>query len=223
MKILVIGDPHLPSPDWDLMKEIYNFNKTFKAHKIVCVGDITDQKTWSKYGRDTDDVGNNEEWAMTYQACKELAKMFPRMEIILGNHDLRHFKAANQAGVPSQLVKTLKEALGVPGWNWYDTSRGPLMLDGVGYIHGDEEAGTALQKAGKVGFPIVQGHDHKGIIEYLQPVHRKLPLWGMSAGCTADKDGAGMRYAKKMLRKSFNCYATVVNGVPHIYPKGTKG
>jgi predicted phosphodiesterase len=221
MRVLVLGDPHLPAPDWELLKEAYEFNKSFKAHRIVCVGDLTDQKTWSKYGRDTDDVGNDEEWELTIQATQRFIKIFPRMDVIIGNHDVRYFKAANLAGVPSKLVKSLSEALPAPGWKWHDTSRGPLMLDGVGYIHGDEQSGSALAKASFVGHPIVQGHDHKGILEYSQPPHRRGPLWGMSSGCTADLQGPGMRYAKKMLRKAFSCFAVVEDGVPRIYPKGT--
>ncbi len=221
MKVLVLGDPHLPAPDWDLLKEAHEFNRTFRANRIVCVGDLTDQKTWSKYGRDTDDVGNDEEWELTIGATRRFIKLFPRMDVIIGNHDIRYFKAANLAGVPSKLVKSLSEALPAPGWRWYDTSRGPLMLDGVGYIHGDEQSGSALAKASFVGHPIVQGHDHKGILEYSQPPHRKGPLWGMSSGCTADLAGPGMRYAKKMLRKAFSCFAVVEDGVPRIYPKGS--
>ncbi len=221
MRILVLGDPHLPAPDWDLLKEAYEFNKTFKAHRVVCVGDLTDQKTWSKYGRDTDDVGNNEEWAQTVAAAKKLSQYFPRLDVIVGNHDIRYFKAANLAGVPSQLVKSLEEALPVKGWKWHDTSRGPLMLDGIAYIHGDEQSGSALAKASFLGYPVCQGHDHQGTIAYSQPPHRKKPLWGMSAGCTADLNGPGMRYAKKMLRKAFSCFAVVEDGVPRIYPKGS--
>ena len=221
MRVLVIGDPHLPAPDWDLLKEAYEFNKTFKAHRIVCVGDITDQKTWSKYGRDPDDVGNNEEWTKTVKTAQQMAKMFPRMDIIIGNHDIRYFKAASLAGVPTQLVRSLAEAIPVKGWKWHDTSKGPLMLDGVGYIHGDEQSGSALAKACFLGHPLVQGHDHKGILEFAQPPHRKRPLWGLSAGCTADRNGPGMRYASKMLRKAFNCFAVVEDGVPRLYPKGS--
>lgn len=219
MRVLVLGDPHLYKPDWEVLKQAHDFNKTFKAHKVVCAGDLTDQKTWSKFGRDTSDVGNDDEWSMTIGAAKEMSKMFPRMEIILGNHDLRYFKAANLAGVPSQLLRSIKEALPIPGWKWHDTSRGPLMLDGVGYVHGDEQSGSALSKASVLGFPIVQGHDHKGVIEYLKPALRKEALWGMSVGCTADLNSPGMRYASKMLRKAFSCFAVVDDKVPHIYPK----
>lgn len=223
MRVLILGDPHLPVPDWDLLKEAYEFNKTFKAHKIVCVGDLTDQKTWSKYGRDTDDVGNNDEWASTVAQAQALAKLFPKMEIIIGNHDIRYFKAANSAGVPSQLVKSLSEALPIKGWKWHDTSRGPLMLDKVGYIHGDEQSGSALAKACFLGYSLVQGHDHKGTLEYAQHPQRKAPVWGMSVGCTADLQGPGMRYAKKMLRKAFSCFAVVEDGIPRLYPKGSTG
>lgn len=221
MKALILGDIHLPAADWELLKEAAEFNRSYKAQKIVCVGDLSDQKTWSKYGRDADDCGNTEEWYQVEDTARRLAKLFPRMEIIIGNHDVRYFKAANSAGIPSQLIKSLEQALPISGWRWHDTSRGPLMLDGVGYIHGDEQSGSALAKASFVGHPIVQGHDHKGIIEYAQPPHRKKPLWGMSAGCTADLNGPGMRYARKMLRKAFSCFAVVEDTVPHIYPKGS--
>lgn len=221
MRVLVLGDPHLPFPDWKLLEEAHRFNKKFKADKVICVGDITDQKTWSKYGRDTSDVGNDEEWGQVVKTAMRMAKLFPKMTIIIGNHDIRYFKAANLAGIPSQLIKTLKEALPIPGWTWHDTSRGPLMVDGIGYIHGDEQSGSALAKACFMGHPMVQGHDHKGVLEFAQAPHKNKPVFGMSSGCTANLDAPGMRYAKKMLRKSFVCFATVCNGVPMLYPKGS--
>lgn len=221
MRILVLGDPHLPAPDWALLWEAARFNRKYRAHKVVCAGDLTDQKTWSRFGRDSDDPGNDEEWANTLKAARRFERLFPKMEIIIGNHDIRYFKAASLVGIPSQLVRTLKEALPIEGWSWHDTSRGPLLIDGVGYVHGDEESGGALVKACFLGYPIVQGHDHKGLIAYAQAPQKKTPIWGMSVGCTADRSSQLMRYSAKRLKKAFSCFATVTDGIPQIYPKGS--
>lgn len=217
MKVLVLGDVHLPYPDMRLLKQAARFNKKYRADVVVCVGDLTDQKTWSKYGRDTDDPGNNEEWEMVLSSSSRVHALFPRLQILLGNHDIRYLKAANVAGIPSQLVKTLSEALPFKGWVW-NTSSQPLVLDGVAYVHGDEHAGTVEQKAALLGMPVVQGHTHKARIVYLSTFNKKL-IWGMDAACTADLKSPAFKYARNMLKKAMVGFATVTNKIPHYYPK----
>lgn len=217
-KVLVLGDMHLPYPDMALLKQAYEFNKRYKADLVICVGDLTDQKTWSKFGRDTDDVGNDEEWDMVIKSAKAVEKFFPNMTVLLGNHDIRYLKAANVAGIPSQMVKTLKEALPIKGWKWH-TEDQPFEYDGVAYVHGDEDSGPPETKATCLGQPVVQGHTHKGRIVYVITPKRKL-IWGMDVACTADVKSPAFRYAKKMLKKALVAFGTVCHGrVPHIYPK----
>lgn len=201
-----------------VLKQAAEFNKKFKADLVLCVGDLTDQKTWSKYGRDTDDPGNDEEWEQVIKSAKAVEKLFPKMTILLGNHDIRYLKAANVAGIPKHMMKSLKEALPIKGWNWH-TEDNPFEYDGVVYVHGDEDSGPPETKATLLGKPVVQGHTHKARIVYVVTPSKSL-LWGMDVGCTADTKAPAFRYAKKMLRKAFVGFGTVIDGVlPAIYPK----
>jgi predicted phosphodiesterase len=219
MKVLVLGDVHLPYPDLELLKEAARFNKHYRADVVVCVGDLTDQKTWSKYGRDTDDPGNDEEWDMVIESAKKVEKLFPKLTIVIGNHDIRYLKAANVAGIPTQMIKSLKEALPIKGWNWH-TSNDPLEIDGVVYVHGDESSGPPETKATQLGQPVVQGHTHKGRIVYAVTPKNRV-LWGMDVACTADVTSPAFRYAKKMLKKAMVAFGTVTDKIPHLYPKGS--
>lgn len=215
-KILVLGDIHLPWCDWNALEQAAEFNKKYKADRVITVGDLTDQKTWSKFGRDTDDPGNNEEWKQVLISAKRLYKLFPNMVILIGNHDIRYLKAAKIAGIPSQMLKTLKEMLPFKGWNWH-TDDDPYVVDNISYLHGDEHPGTVEQKACILGMPVVQGHTHKARLVYVTTPHKNL--WGLDAGCIVDSKGPAARYAAKSLRKTFVGFATITNRIPRLHPK----
>ena len=60
--------------------------------------------------------------------------------VILGNHDRMIMRKAQTSLIPSKWIKSYKEVLEVPNWDFVDR----LEIDGVQYIHG--EAGTARTK-----------------------------------------------------------------------------
>lgn len=215
-KILVLGDIHLPWCDWRALEQAAEFNKKYKADLVITVGDLTDQKTWSKFGRETDDPGNNEEWTQVLEAANKLHKLFPKMTILIGNHDIRYLKSAKVAGIPSAMLRTLEEMLAYKGWKWH-TEDDPLVYDGMSFLHGDEHPGTVEQKASMLGMPVIQGHTHKARIVYVSTPYKNL--WGLDCGCLVDPKSPAARYAAKSLRKTFVGFATITNGIPHLHPK----
>lgn len=215
-KILCLGDIHLPWCDWDALEQAAEFNKKYKADLVITVGDLTDQKTWSKYGRDSDDPGNNEEWDQVVKSAKRLQKLFPKMTILIGNHDIRYLKAAKVAGIPTQMLRTLKEMLPAKGWTWH-TEDEPFQYDGMAFMHGDEHPGMVEQKAAMLGQPVIAGHTHKARIVYITTPTKTL--WGMDAGCLVDPKSPAARYAAKALRKTFIGFSTITNNIPALHPK----
>jgi len=133
---LVIPDVHLP---WGHDKAIKKMHKWYKKHKpdlVICLGDLTDQKIWSRWQQDVDDFSPSQEFEMAYKDIKKLQKLFPEMLIIRGNHDTRVLSKAIEGGIPSQMFKDVDEVFACKGWKWYkrserlivQTASGPILF-----------------------------------------------------------------------------------------------
>lgn len=218
-KILVLGDIHLPYPDWNAIEEAYAFNRKFKADLVVQVGDLIDAKAWSTYSKDTDDLNPEDEWQLSYDAAHDLADLFPDMVVLTGNHEARIMARATDAKLPKQLVKSIDEALGIPGWKFYrdskpfqvNTPAGPTI-----FIHGDEMAGNLKAKICKLGMNVVHGHTHQGEIVYSCNFEKRV--FGMDVGCMADLNSKAMSYAAKNPTSCFVGFGYINDGVPHLVP-----
>ena len=215
MKILVLPDIHLPYPNWSALKKVAKFNETYQADIIIQLGDLIDAKAWSRWPKDPDDDSAQAEWDKTHDAVLKLAKLFPEMTIILGNHDRRPMAKALEAGLPKQLVKTLGDVFAIPGWTWHIDSK-PLVVDNIVFMHGDEMAGTPGQKASKLGKSVCQGHTHKASLTYVNTFQHQV--FGMECGHIADINSIAFRYSAKNPVTSFTGFAVIDNGVPHLYP-----
>lgn len=219
VKVLALGDLHLPWIDWRAVGAVARFALAYKPDIIVQVGDFIDAQAWSKHPKYTDALGADHEWAQVQKAAKRLHEMLPddvRMYIIEGNHDRRHKMRALEATIPSQLVKPLSSMFPYANWQWWVQQR-PLTLDGVDYVHGDELGGNAHQKASRCGRSIVQGHLHTDAgVKYIQSFHRRT--FGLDIGTLMDVKSIAARYAHKKLLRSWIGWATVEDGVPHLHP-----
>lgn len=216
MKIIVIGDPHHPYCDFELLEQIRKFNQLFKADEIVCTGDLTDQKFWSRFIKDPHDDGGSLEWEKTVKACKEMYKMFPKMTILNSNHDRRYIKKALEAGIIKQMIRPISEVIDCPKWKWH-LGPNPLVLDNTAFMHGDELQGSVKAKVATLGMNVVQGHTHKAELQYLNTFNKKL--FGLDVGCTVRPDSAAFDYAASSLTKVWTGFAYIDNGVPHLIPK----
>lgn len=218
-KILILGDIHLPFPDWEAIEAAHKFNKKFKAEIVIQMGDLIDAKAWSQYPKDVDDLNADDEWEASYEAAHQLAKYFPEMDVLTGNHEARIQAKATDARLPKKLIKSIDEALDIPGWTFHHSSK-PLVLNTpsgkVMFIHGDEMSGTLKQKVSKMGMSVVQGHTHQG--EIVHVVNFDKHIFGLDVGCMADMESKAMRYAAKNPTSCFVGYGYIENGIPHLIP-----
>ena len=217
MRILVLGDMHLPWMDHQVLIESYKFSRSFKPDKIIQVGDLVDQKAWSQWPKDPEDPNPSEEWDMTEQQIHYVHKLFPEMTIIEGNHCKRIMKRAMEIGIPRKLIRTMEDMFPFPKWEWYMESE-PLVVDNIAFIHGDEMGGNAWQKAQRMGMSVVQGHDHQAYLQYVNTFRHQI--FGMSVGTMMDPKSIAAKYAAKNPMKCWMGWATIVNGVPQLHPWG---
>ena len=76
-------------------------------------------------------------------------------------------------------------------------------------------AGNAIQKAGKLGMSLVQGHDHMAYMSYINTFYKQI--FGMSVGCMMNPTSIAARYAAKNPMKMWSGWATITNGEPQLH------
>lgn len=217
MKILVLGDLHIPYVLWDALAAAHDFSKWYKPDVIIQVGDLTDQGAWSRFDKDTDQPNPHDEWLALEDQLHAVHRLFgtktPWLQLE-GNHCRRIMHRATGAGIPKQLVRTMDELFPFKNWKWH-ISDDPLIVDGIAFVHGDESAGSGIIKARRTGRSLVQGHDHIAYLEYIDTYDREI--FGMSVGCLLDRKTLAARYARRNLGRCWIGWATITDGEPHLY------
>ena len=219
-KILVIPDLHTPFMDWKAVQVVAKWAKKHEPDLIIQLGDLLDFKAWSRWPKDPDDYSPHDEFEFAIEATKRLYNLFPNMEILMGNHDLRIAKRALDVGFTRHILRDLQDVFPYEGWNWWsnpkerlivNTQRGPILFQ-----HGDEQAGNAIQKARLFGVSVVQGHDHQARIDFSETL--SASVFGASAGHLMDQSSKGARYAQRNGRYPVKGYMIIKFGVPYFIP-----
>ena len=218
--LLVLPDLHVPAHNLPALEWAAGLAEDMKVDTVVQVGDITDQRAWSRFDKDPDFDNPDLEWERTRKAMADLHELFPNMLIIQGNHDGRAIKRAMGVGIPRALVRGLEQEFPYAGWHWHLEPE-PLQIElangeGVMFIHGDEMPGTVGLKAAKLGSHLVQGHSHQAKLEYVTMFNKTI--WGVEAGCLVDTDSSAFRYTVNNPRKVTLAVVLILDGVPHIIP-----
>ena len=218
--ILVLPDMHFPWPNWEGIRMAYKWAKKHKPDLVVQMGDIMDQKAWSRWPTDGEDMSPRQEWAEAEEGMQILSQMFPKMEILVGNHDTRYIKKAAESRLPARMVRTLKETFPYKGWNWHLDPRKKLVVPSprgkILFVHGHEDGGKIIDKAIAVGMNVVQGHTHKAGITYRQTFDQFV--WGFETGHLMDTESKAADYSAASAKGSACGFGVIKHGVPYWIP-----
>jgi len=205
-RILVIGDLHCP---FDL-DEYFDFCRVtysnFNCNQTIFIGDVLDNHYASYHETSTSDqlLTGGQELELAIKRLQRYYKEFSVADVILGNHDRLISRKSQTSAIPSKWIKSYKEVLEVPTWNF--TER--IEYDGVQYIHG--EAGTARTKSKADMQSTVQGHLHTQAYSEFS-VGRNFKIFGTQTGCGIDFDSYAMAYAKAGKKPAIGC-AVILGG-----------
>ena len=205
--ILVIGDLHEPFCldaylDFCVQKYI-----EFSCNEVVMIGDCIDNHYASyheTYGGEELMTGA-EELELAIKRIARWRDAFPVATVIIGNHDRMVMRKAQTSAIPSKWIKSYKEVLEVPDWNFVER----YEKNGVQYIHG--EGGTARTKCRADMMNTVQGHLHtQAYCEHY--VGQNFRVFGMQVGCGIDHESYAMAYAKYGKKPAIGCGVVLNNG-----------
>ena len=218
--IFVLGDMHLPYMDMNAISEVAEEIDIAKDRgddvTVVQVGDILDQRAWSKYPKDGESEHAQLEWDKAEQCMVQLHKLIPEMHIIFGNHDERVAKRAADAQLPRQLIKTLDRHFDFEGWIWH-TADIPLEIDGIYFIHGDTFPIPMPQSAAlRLGQSVCYGHTHQGGLAFVNTYKKRI--FSMNVGWLGDERQSAFNYARKSPYRCWKGYGLIIDGTPHLIP-----
>ena len=203
--VLVIGDLHEPFCldsylDWCIEQyEIYN------CTEVVFIGDIIDNHYSSYHESSADGLGGLDELELAIKRISKWYKAFPIATVIIGNHDRIIMRKAQTSAIPSKWIKSYKEVLEVPDWEFVER----YELNNVQYIHG--EGGTARTKCRADMMNTVQGHLHtQCYTEHY--VGKNFRVYGTQVGCGINHKSYAMAYAKYGKRPAVACAVILNNG-----------
>jgi len=207
--VLVVGDLHEPfclNGYLDFCIEQYEI---WNCNKVVFIGDIVDNHYSSFHEIDIEaDYTGKQELELCIKKIARWYKAFPKATVILGNHDRMIMRKAQTSLIPSKWIKSYKEVLEVPNWEFVDR----LVIDNVQYLHG--EGGTARTKCRADMMNTIQGHLHTQV--YCETyVGQNFRVFGMQVGCGIDHDSYAMAYAKRGKKPAIAC-GVVLGGTTPI-------
>lgn len=218
--VLILPDMHLPWANWDAIYMAYEWAWKHNPDVVIQLGDLWDQKAWSRWPKDPEDPSPEWEFEQALLDCETLQEYFPDMHILTGNHDLRLVKSAVEASLPKAMIKDMSEIVNAPGWSWHidpairlivETPRGPVL-----FRHGDEEGGRPLYKATTLGMNVIQGHTHQTSIQYAQVMDKFF--FGAEMGHMMDVTSKAAAYSARSAKGTACGFGVLKHGVPYWIP-----
>ena len=203
--VLVIGDLHCP---FDLDEYLdFTIEQYYKHNcsEVIFIGDIIDNHFSSYHETSADGLGGADELELAIKRIARWRNAFPMATVIIGNHDRIIMRKAQTSSIPSKWIKSYKEVLEVPDWNFVER----YEKDNVQYIHG--EGGTARTKCRADMMNTVQGHLHtQAYCEHY--VGKRFRVFGMQVGCGINHKSYAMAYAKYGKRPAVGVGIVANNG-----------
>lgn len=210
---LVIGDAHCPAmlagyPDF--LASVY---AKYKCTQVVHIGDLVDLHSLNYHEKDPDHERPESEIEKAIDQINELTNRFPRVSLLMGNHDALVERQASTAGISKSLLKSFRDIFNLPrGWQVLPRYH-KLVCDGVLYQHGDQGKGgqqAALKNAQAEFVSVVQGHHHSQSGIWYHANERSL-VFGMQVGCGIDRSHMQMAYGTKFSAKPIISCGVVID------------
>ncbi len=214
--ILVISDMHIPYHHRDAFEFLDGLKDKYDFTRIINIGDEVDNHGISFHDSDPDLLSAGDELKASQDACKELQKIFPEMDLVHSNHGSLSYRRGKAGGIPRHFLRDYNDVLMVgEGWKWHDE----IILESgaTSIIFRHQFSANVLKAAEQMGMSCVQGHFHSRF----EIAYTSSPLalnWGMTVGCLIDADALAFEYNKLQTKRPIVGVGMIENGIPRLLP-----
>lgn len=216
MRVGIIGDTHIPYEHKDYLKFCKSVFRQHRCNFIIHIGDLIDHHALSFHDSETSLKGAHGEHLDAKEQLKPWFKAFPKLVLILGNHDKIPARHLKKIGLHDETwLRPLDRAYNFPeGWEILDE----IMIDDVLYHHGETAGGVNGFRNDAINrmCNTVSGHNHGNAGISATASDRDL-VWGMAVGCGIDVKSMAFAYGKHFKKKPIVACGTVINGVPQVH------
>jgi hypothetical protein len=92
----------------------------YKCTEVVFIGDVIDNHFSSYHETSADGMGGADELEYAIKRIARWRNAFPSATVIIGNHDRIIMRKAQTSAIPSKWIKSYKEVLETPDWNFVE-------------------------------------------------------------------------------------------------------
>ncbi len=220
--VLVIGDTHCPGMRRGYVRFLQRIADEYQPDRVVHIGDLVDWHAISFHEKLPSQDGAGPEFAKALKQVQQIAKAFPDVDWLIGNHDALTHRKAEAAGLPRDLLRGYADIWEVSKHGWVAWPRfHKLEIDGVLYAHGDSgSAGKCapLNQAVENFRSTVVGHFHSlgGVSFFANKTDR---VFGMAVGCGVEQRAERFSYAARLPKKPMLGCGVVIDGQrPYFEP-----
>lgn len=215
-RVLIIGDTHAPCVIDGYVDFLLDCKRAWKCDRVVHIGDLVDNCALSYHLKKPSQKNPIHEYQLAMEQVQQITKAFPKVDLMLGNHDVLPYRWAKEVGIPESMMKDFKSIFKIPkGWT-VNPRFSQIEIDNVLYFHGDRGRSSALVNACKEFKSCVIGHFHSraGVEFYANSYAR---VFGLSVGVGLDYRHAQMEYAMKFTAKPIVGCGIVLDGNTPIF------
>ena len=203
--VLIIPDLHAPYHHPQAIEFLKWVHKEFGCQeRVVCSGDIMDFHAQSRHVSEVDAWNPKKEYQKAIAFTEELCEVFPKGDLVCGNHDLVPQRQMKEIGLLPSMLKESHDLYGMgEDWNIHPLFHvidpegwNVLVEHGIGSGGKYGCANTAKEKR----CSYVQGHTHSAAAVIYSSNYNST-IFGMNVGCLVDHESLAMRYGKYGTRK----------------------
>ena len=213
MNVLIIADTHIPFEHKDYLAFCYSIYIKYKCGIVVHVGDLADNHSGSYHEHDPNGLSPDAELKLARKIIRKWVKVFPKVKMCKGNHDMLFHRKALTNGIPDETIHSFHDIYKLPkGWE-YEYN---YVIDDVKYEHGLKRSGKyAHIKAAQSNMQsTVMGHLHTNAGVGWSANDLKL-VFGMAVGCGIDRDAYAFQYGTSFVQKPILGCGVVTNKGTH--------
>ena len=219
-RILVFGDLHLPYQAEEAFDFLSEVKQKYKPDRVVCLGDLLDFYSLSRFQKDPNHRDSiHSELTRVKAGVKTLGKIFPRVDLTMGNHDDRFAIRVASAGIPSVMMKSFGNLIDAPPhWKIHKSDKNLMLTvdatrSGITFAH--NRGANTLQVAQRLGQSFVAGHQHsKGQVVGFN--NGRKTIFGVNCPCLISNEGSPYAYTQISNINPVRGCCLITAGVPTL-------
>lgn len=223
-RILAIPDQHSPYHHPDAVHFLHDVAEVIEPTRIINLGDEADNHGLSMHDSDPNLDSAGMELTRAKAFLKELAKLFPTMDVCHSNHGSLVYRRAMKFGIPVEYIKAYRDILfddnEGDGWEWQ--SRVVLKLpNGELLIAQHQSSGDILANAAHERANIIEGHEHGTFEVRYKKNAMGENYWAATSGCLVEEQSLAFAYGKLFPKKPVLGCTIIIDSEPHLIPMPT--